>query len=56
MQQVRLYKLERGDIFTIVGKHSPPEKCKLLKSYKKIKWNKPKTWFVKYYEYIFLGD
>ena len=56
MQQVRLCKLERGAIFTIVGKHSPPEKCKLLKSYKRIKWNKPKTWFVKYYEYVFLGD
>lgn len=56
MQQVRLYKLQEGDIFTIIGKHLPPEKCKLLKSYKKMKWNKPKTWFIKYYMYIFLGD
>ena len=57
MQQLRLYKLHTGDEFIVVGRHAPlPKECKLLKSYKKIKWNKPKTWFVKYYKYIFLGE
>ena len=56
MQQVRFHKLQPGDEFTIVGKHSFPPKSELLKIYKVIKWNKPKTWFTKYYRYRFLGD
>ena len=58
MQQPKVYKLQKYDIFVTKGKIKIPQncKCKLQKIKKYIKWYNPFTWFTKYYFYIYLGE
>ena len=55
IQQPKLYKIQKNDIFTTTKNLKDNSHCKLIKTRKHIKWYNPITWFKKYYIYMFLG-
>ena len=57
MEPLKLYKLQKYDIFTVRGKKAKiPHCCKLIKTSKLVKWYNPISWFIKYYTYEYLGE
>ncbi len=51
---IRIYKLNPGDLFFSTKKLSQ-DYLKLVKTYKRVKWYNPISWFTKYYIYEFIG-